>query len=113
MTPRTKQEVLDRFDQNPEYKTKAKETLQEPWFQAWLDAVLANMGPYSVDAPFDPLPHLQDRKDGGKAAVNHFLYRLVSLPLRATARQEEFNDEYIGFHTASSIESGTKAINKP
>lgn len=111
MTPRTKNEVLERFDGNPEYKAKAKEVLQEPWFQAWMDAVLVNMGPYSTDAPFDPLPHIQDRKDGGKAAINHFLHKMVSLPNRGPVAPDQ-SDEYVGFHTASSIETATKAINK-
>ena len=112
-TLRTKREVTDRFENNQDFKNQAKAALEQPWLQAWLDAVLVNMGPYSVDAPFNPLPHIQDRQDGGKAAINHFLHRLVSLPYRETALNVDNPDEYVGFDTSSSVQTATKAINKP
>jgi hypothetical protein len=112
-TLRTKQEVTDRFEGNQDFKNQAKTVLEQPWFQAWLDAVLVNMGPYSIDATFSPLPHIQDRQDGGKAAINHFLHRLTSLPYRETHARVEHGDEYIGFDTSSSVQTATKVINKP
>lgn len=109
--PKNKREVLELFENNPDYKAQARAALEQPWMQAWLDAVLVNMGPYSVDTPFNQLPHIQDRIDGGKAAVNHFLHRLVTLPYRETLNQEA-DDEYVGFDTSSSIQTATKAIKK-
>jgi hypothetical protein len=106
-----KRDVLDRFQNNPDFKAEAMKAMEEPWFQAWLDATLVNMGPYSVDAPFNNLPHLQDRQDGGKAAINFFLHRLTHLPYTETLLPEA-NDDYVGFVNPSSIQAGTNAIKK-
>jgi hypothetical protein len=109
---RTKKEVLDRFETNPDFKAKAREVLDESWFQAWLDATLVNLGPFSIDAPFNPLPHVQDRQDGGKAAVNYFLHRLTYLPYTETSKDSMDGDQYVGFATASSIQTATNQIKK-
>ena len=105
------QDVTDRFLNNPEFKQKAREVMEEAWFQAWLDATLAKMGPYAPNAAFNPLPHLQDRQYGGKAAINHFLHRFTHIPYTEGA-QPEPTDDYVGFVTSSSIQTGTTAIKK-
>lgn len=109
--PKTKQEVIEKFLNNSDYKTMARRVMDEEWFQSWLDAVFAGLGPFSAEAKFDERPHIQDRKDGGKSAINLFLHRLTTLPYTEGVR-EPVSDEYIGFDTSSAIQTASNRINR-
>lgn len=94
----TKIETLNRFLKNPEHVAKAREAVKSEWFCCWIEAALLGMGEFAIDAPMSIHPHIQDRRDGGKTAINKFIQRLTFVT-EIEHKEEEGADEYVGFAT--------------
>jgi len=95
MKPQTSKEVIEDFTKDAKAREFAKSLLEDDRFKKFISAICAVMHKHTNASYVEDLPHKQTHLDGGRAALNQFLYNMNTLPYKEPLRDVYDKDEYI------------------
>jgi len=79
-----KQLTSEEFIKDGDLRQRCKRIVESDDFQALLRTAYSRIGPYRLSLNIEQASHVQDRIDGGRAAVFAFVKELMTLPYKET-----------------------------
>lgn len=90
-----KQLTSEGFIKDGDLRQRCKRIVESDDFQALLRVAYSRLGQYRLSTGFNQEPHIQDRIDGGRAAVFAFVKELMTLPYKEISHKETEDDHFI------------------
>lgn len=90
-----KQLTSEEFIKDGDLRLRCQKIIENPDFQDLLRVAYSRIGPYRMGLSFSSDPHVQDRIDGGRAAVFAFVKELTTLPYKQIYREDQNENQFI------------------